>query len=124
MDIGCGNQSLSTYFSGKYIPVDCVQLYPDTIIVDLDSDFDLSVLPDSDGLALIGVLEHVQEPLKVLNKLSSIGSTWAVSYMEATKHPHIKLIGIKQLEQAFIDAGFTIAEVQIWRNQKVYKLVR
>lgn len=124
LDIGAGNQSLSSYFSGKYYPVDCVEIYPNTIILDLDTEFDVSVLPKTDGVALIGVLEHVTDPIQTFTKLSKIGNTWAVSYMDKAKHPHINLISLKRLQMLFAEHGFKIVDKQSWRNQMIYKLVR
>lgn len=124
LDIGAGNQSLSSYVKGKYYPVDCVQIYPDTIILDLDTDFDVSTLPISDGVALIGVLEHVNDPLETFAKLSKLGHTWAISYMDKEKHPHINLISLKRLQMAFKEHEFNIVDKELWRNQMIYKLER
>lgn len=124
LDIGSGNQSLSSYFNGKYIPVDCVQIYPETIVVDLDGDFDLSIFPETDAIALIGVLEHVADPLKTLSKLAPLGHTWVVSYMDKDKHERYNLISLKRLQIAFDDIGLRIVEKQEWRNQMIYKLIR
>ena len=117
LDIGAGTQSLKGYVKGEYIPVDCVALSSETIILDLDSDWQASMLPYADGVAMAGVLEHVKDPLAVIRKMAPIGTVWAVSYMDSTKHTSHKLLPMKIIEKTFNEAG-------MWRNQKVYRLIR
>lgn len=124
LDIGAGTQSLKGHISGKYIPVDCVSLSPETILLDLDSDWDSSILPKSDGVAMSGVLEHVKDPLEVIRKIALVGNVWAVSYMDSKKHPAYDLLTFKQIEAAFSDAFMKINKQTEWRNQRVYRLVR
>lgn len=124
LDIGAGTQSLREYVSGKYIPVDCVNLSKETILLDLDSDWEETCLPDSDGVAMAGVLEHVKDPISVIRKLSPIGKVWAVSYMDSRKHTSHNLIPLKRLEAAFNAAGMRVDKHTNWRHQRVYRLVR
>ena len=123
LDIGAGAQSLRKYVKG-YVPADCVQFTPDTILLDLDSDFSVDSLPSCDGLALLGVLEHVANPAQVINTLSPIGKVWVVSYMDANHHKHKNLLPMKTLKACFASAGLRIDKQDEWLNQRIFRLVR
>lgn len=123
IDLGAGNQVLKPYIKASYIPVDFVSLYPDTIIIDFDSDWEIKSLPKADGIAIAGLLEHIKDPLAFIEKINSIGDVWAVSYMDSAKHRH-SLISLTTLEQSFHEAGMKIDQVKRWNNQNVYRLIR
>jgi hypothetical protein len=124
LDVGAGTQTLKRFVRGRYIPVDCVKLTPDVITLDLDSDWTATDLPASDGVAMVGVLEHTKNPVSVIAKMAPIGSVWAVSYMDSKRHKNHKLISLGELEIEFARAGFDVEQSKMWNGQKVYRLVR
>lgn len=123
LDLGAGPQILKPLVKG-YVPVDVVNLGQDTIQIDFDSEWNIQALPNTEGIAISGLLEHIADPLGLINKISGLGQVWAVSYMDKKKHRHQHLVTIEQLEQSFSDAGLKIAKQTVWRNQNVYKLIR
>lgn len=123
IDMGAGSQMLKPFIKGEYIPVDVVKIKHDTILIDFDTDWDIDILPKSDGIAIAGLLEHIKDPLGFIRKMQPTGKVWAVSYMDSRKHRH-NLVTLEQLENVFIDIGMVIKSKTTWQNQCVYKLVR
>lgn len=124
LDLGAGTQTLRKFISGKYLPVDCVKLSNDVTVIDLDSQWSADDLPESDGIAMAGLLEHLAAPQSVIQRLAGLGRVWAVSYMDATRHPNHKLLPIEQLETEFSAAGLVITAKTMWQGQMVYRLTR
>jgi hypothetical protein len=124
LDLGAGTQMLRPLLPGvRYVPVDVVSLGPDTIRVDFDRPWDAGMLPQADGVAIAGLLEHIADPLGTIARLRGIGRVWAVSYMDSRRHRHA-LVPLEALEQAFSDAGMRVDKVTQWRGQNVYRLER
>lgn len=121
LDLGAGTQSLRPLVKARYIPADVVSLGPDTLTIDFDGQWSADDLPAVEGVAIAGLLEHVKDPLGVIRKLRGVGKVWAVSYMDSTRHRH-KLVTLRELEQAFADAGKTVQAVERWNGQNVYRL--
>jgi len=119
LDMGAGTQTLRRHVRG-YIPLDCVAMTADTVVLDLDSDW--CDLPEADGVAMAGLLEHVADPVSVIRRVK-VGRVWAVSYMDSRAHAR-KLLTIDELEAEFADAGMRIDDSCNWMAQKVWRLIR
>lgn len=104
--------------------MDAVSLGPDTVLIDFDMPWSVSDLPQCDGLAIAGLLEHVEDPLALVRKLRGVGEVWAVSYMDSEIHTDKPLVSLERLEAAFGDAGMSVTDSVWWRHQKVYRLIR
>lgn len=124
LDLGAGTQILKPLIKSRYTPVDAVSLGPDTILIDFDSNWSASMLPQCDGIAIAGLLEHLADPLDFISRLAPVGDVWAVSYMDSRHHTSHKLITLKRLEKAFNEAGLRVDQRKDWRRQAVYRLVR
>lgn len=122
-DLGAGTQALRPLVRG-YIPVDMVSLGPDTVVVNFDEPWSASDIPNADGYAMAGLLEHLNDPLGLIAKIAPLGRVWAVSYMERRTLHGRALLPINALEKAFSGAGMRIASTATWKGQKVYRLVR
>lgn len=120
LDVGAGTQALRRFVSGRYIPLDCVRMSDDAIVMDLDSDW--SDLPEVEGVAMAGILEHVAKPRSVIRKM--VGRVWAVSYMDSCSHTAHELMPLAQLEAEFASAGMRVEQSCDWMGQRVYRLVR
>lgn len=123
VDFGAGKQDLRRYIAGHYLAVDFVELMPGTIIADFDQDWSAELVAHCDGVAVLGLLEHIKDPAAFLQKISGIGKVWAVSYMDSRKHAH-PLMPLADLERCFTAAGMRIQRAVTWRHQRVYRLVR
>lgn len=121
LDMGAGTQTLRRHVKG-YIPLDCVAMTTDTVVLNLDSDW--RDLPEADGVAMAGLLEHVSDPVAVIRRVAPVGRVWAVSYMDSRRHQGHKLLTLEQLESEFAAAGMCVDQACWWRAQRVYRLVR
>lgn len=124
LDMGAGTQTLRGFITGEYLPVDCVKLSDDVTVIDLDSQWSADDLPQSEGIAMAGLLEHLADPQSVIRRLAKRGRVWAVSYMDAGRHPSHKLLTLEQIEAEFAAAGLAIDARTMWQGQAVYRLVR
>lgn len=124
VDLGAGNQVLRQHISAKYYPVDCVALGPDTILIDFDGEWSIDQIPDCEGVAIAGLLEHIADPLGLIAKIAPIGQVWAVSYMDRDRQIDKSLLPLNKIEKAFQSAGFRIDDKAEWKRQRVYRLVR
>lgn len=122
-DFGAGTHALQPLLRAEYVPVDVVSLKPGTVVVDLDGEWQPELLPECDGIAVAGLLEHLRDPARFLWQIAGMGSVWAVSYMDAAKHRH-PLLSASELESCFRAAGMIITEQTRWRHQNVYRLAR
>lgn len=120
LDMGAGTQTLRQHVKG-YIPLDCVAMTTDTVVLNLDSDW--RDLPEADGVAMAGLLEHVSDPVAVIRRVK-VGRVWAVSYMDSRRHQGHKLLTLEQLESEFAAAGMCVDQSCDWMGQRVYRLVR
>lgn len=124
LDMGAGTQTLRQFVTGRYIPLDCVSLSDDAMLVDLDSEWSASDLPEAEGVAMAGLLEHVSDPVAVIRRVAPVGRVWAVSYMDSRRHQGHKLLTLEQLEAEFASAGMRVDQSCDWMGQRVYRLVR
>jgi hypothetical protein len=124
LDMGSGPQILRPLIKSAYVPVDVVSLCPDTVVIDLDSDWQPEQLPPADGVAMAGLLEHLQDPEAMIAKIATVGRVWAVSYMDGTKHSSHKLISLARLNRAFATAGMRVTNEAKWNRQAIYRLER
>lgn len=124
LDIGAGTQTLRRFVTGRYVPIDCVRLSDEAILMDLDSNWSAGDLPQADGVAMAGLLEHVGDPLEVIRRMAPVGRVWAVSYMDSQRHQGHRLVTLDRLESAFSEAGMRVERSCWWQAQKVYRLVR
>lgn len=124
LDMGAGTQTLRQFVTGRYIPLDCVSLSDDAMLVDLDSEWSASDLPEAEGVAMAGLLEHVSDPVAVIRRVAPVGRVWAVSYMDSRRHQGYKLLTLEQLEAEFASAGMRVEQSCDWMGQRVYRLVR
>lgn len=124
LDMGADTQTLRQFVTGRYIPLDCVSLSDDAMLVDLDSEWSASDLPEAEGVAMAGLLEHVSDPVAVIRRVAPVGRVWAVSYMDSRRHQGHKLLTLEQLESEFAAAGMCVDQSCDWMGQRVYRLVR
>lgn len=124
VDLGAGTQALRPLIAGHYIPVDMVSLGPDTVAVNFDEPWSADQIPVAEGYAMAGLLEHVREPLALIERIAHLGRVWAVSYMDRETLHSKPLLKIKALELAFTKAGMRIDASTVWKGQKVYRLIR
>ena len=125
-DYGCGKQTLRRFLEddSTYIPFDFVQRSPDTRI----RDFNRNDPPGHfDVGCCLGVLEYLDEPLRVLRRLIESNAFVVFSYNGPTEHSRRHLEGwinaltFDQLESCIKDCGSTIvAREELGRNERLY----
>jgi hypothetical protein len=81
LDVGCGAMALRNHLPAEcsYQPADIVARSPECVVVDLNS----ASLPEIDcsTIALLGVLEYIHDPAKVLSDARKKHSSMVLSYV-------------------------------------------
>lgn len=95
VDIGCGAGSLQAALNTRidYVGVDIVARGPDTLVVDLNSE-DLPEI-DADAAAILGVLEYVNIPGRVLRQLHRFDKI-IITYNHKSVHDLLWKLGLRQ----------------------------
>jgi hypothetical protein len=128
LDLGAGNMDLLGFLRPgcKYIPADIVSRGPDCFVVDLNADEYPAI--DVDVTTLLGVIEYLHRPDRVLRKaakrskmlIASYVTNWHGSVQQRRGMGWVNDFRRDDLVKLFSGAGWSIAEMRTlkprWRN--------
>jgi hypothetical protein len=133
IDLGCGAMQLEPYLSkeSKYIPLDLVTRDSRTVVCDLNGDS----LPDiqADLATMLGVLEYIHNPDRLLSQIAAKWPRLILSYNPADldkerdrkAHGWFNSLASATVVQMGLNAGFTLdALLPFGSNQRIYKFSR
>jgi hypothetical protein len=132
-DIGCGNMAVERFLTlCEYVPVDLYVRDARTTVVNLNTesipDF---VVSRVDHATLLGVLEYLTDPHKLLRQLSEAGITVVCTYQLAnfTDHDERHRNGWfnhfrgSEMVSLFNECGFAVAKSRCVDTQGMYLLI-
>jgi hypothetical protein len=130
LDLGCGHQAIRHHIpaGSEYYPVDNQKRSPDTIVMDLDHEFPVGQF---DVTLAIGVLEYLDDPLKILHQLLKQTRFAIVSY-NFTERARVRrnngwrnFMSLEDFERLVYSAGFSTRQrVEVKSKQYVFLLDR
>lgn len=132
-DIGCGNMAVERFLTlCEYIPVDLYVRDARTTVVNLNTELLPEFLIDKvDHATLLGVLEYLTEPQKLLRQLSNEGVTVVCTYQlanytdydERHRNGWFNHYRGSEMVSLFTQCGFTVAKSRCVDTQGMYLLV-
>lgn len=135
VDIGCGHMALERYLldSTTYIPVDLVQRDARTTVLDLNSAPTDAIKFHGDGVALLGLLEYLYNPIGVLSALSKNFRWGAITYCvtdlikdedERASHGWTNHYSKFEIQEIFEKLGWAIVAADQLDNMQVAWKIR
>jgi Polysaccharide pyruvyl transferase len=132
MDIGCGRMALEPLLTNcTYWPVDIVRRDERTTVVDLnESELPSRLLQQADYATLLGVLEYMKDPAKLLTSLSAARIKLVCSYQLAdnssgetrTNNGWFNAFTAMQFSQLIRDCGYEVEQAKRMGEQGLYLL--
>ncbi|MFT4514086.1 MAG: hypothetical protein ACI89X_001420 [Planctomycetota bacterium] len=128
LDLGCGNQTVRAMLPNgiDYRPFDRIQRTPDTTVLDLATG-----LPsiDGDAITILGVLEYLPDPRRVLQWASQNCRHLVLSYNDC-RDPHRRAqqhwnstMGLDDVEHEILRSGGVMHSLQeIGRDERLYHI--
>lgn len=116
-DFGCGKQGLRRYLppGAVYVPYDYISRSEDTVVIDFNKE---TPARGHDVVVCAGVLEYLDEPLRILRYAASSSSCLILSYNgftdsdRRTRNGWKNNIEFAQIEDAVERGGMRVCDVQ------------
>lgn len=132
MDIGCGRMALEPLLTNcTYLPVDIVRRDDRTTVVDLnENEIPSKLLQQADYATLLGVLEYLKDPAKLLTRLGSARVKLVCSYQLADRSSSetrahngwFNAYTAAQFSQLIRDCGYEVERAKRMGEQGLYLL--
>jgi len=127
LDIGCGERALRYFLprSTGYLAADLVQWAPDIEICDLNAgEFPDRYLAVADTSVMLGVIEYLERPKDVFERIAQSSERLLVSYnptdLFPRRAPHwISHLSSRQLIDMLADASFDVKRASVFDKRRL-----